>query len=152
MKAVFAFAVVVAFGVGASCAPESEVESNDSRAVQAIVRTTNSPFCPGKTLDSCPSPKASEWRTDIHEWVEADVPPAEIRDRLQRRVPGFDLKPKPLASGWLIPLLALIVSTAWFAFVARRLRPRRRTSSAPAPPPKTPAFDTRLDEELARLD
>jgi hypothetical protein len=143
--------LTMAFGLGAACAPDSEVESNGSRAVQTIVRTTNSPFCPGKTLDSCPSPKAAEWRTDINEWVEADVPPAEIRERLQRRVPGFDLKPKPVTSGWLIPLLALIVSTAWFVIIARRLRPRR-VERRTAPTPQDDSFDTRLDEELARLD
>jgi hypothetical protein len=143
-----AFATVWVF-VG--CAPEVSTEPDDSRVVQSIVRTTNSPFCPGKTLDSCPSPKAAEWRADINAWVDAEVPESEIRERLQERVPGFDLKPKPLSSGWIIPLVALIVSTLWFFVVSRRLRPRAGT---PATPPATDgdSFDTRLDEELARID
>jgi len=151
MWAVRSSVLLGALLVVSSCASEPIEETNDSRAVQAIVRTTNSPFCPGKTLDSCPSPKAAEWRTDINEWVEADVPAVEIRERLQQRVPGFDLEPKPVSSGWLIPLVALLVSTLWFVVMSRRLR-RRSHGVEGATEPVDRTFDTRLDEELGRLD
>ena len=135
----------------AGCAAEPTADTDDSRTVQAIVRTTNSPFCPGKTLDSCPSPKAAEWRADINQWVEADVPEAAIRERLQQRVPGFELKPQPVASGWLIPLVAVLVSTLWFVVMSRRLRRRTRLVER-APIDRHRSFDSRLDEELAQLE
>jgi len=120
--------------------------------VQAIVRNTASPFCPGKTLNSCPSPKAGEWRRDIREWVGDGVPEPEIRDRLQARVPGFDLSIPPVKSGWVIPVVAVALSTLWLVVMARRFT-RRRASSPPAQTPtQALALDARLDEELARLN
>ena len=120
--------------------------------MQAIVRNTASPFCPGKTLNSCPSPKAGEWRRDIREWVVDGVPEPEIRDRLQARVPGFDLSIPPVKSGWVIPVVAVALSTLWLVVMARRFT-RRRASSLPVETPtQALALDARLDEELARLN
>ncbi len=139
--------ILFAFG----CASVPVEDADEGRQAQSIVRTTNSPFCPGKTLDSCPSPRASEWRQDINAWVEDGVPQAEIRDRLQERVPGFDLSIAPVKSGWIIPVIAVVLSTLWLVIVGRAL-------TAPAPPRRSrpPAdyasLDARLDEELARLD
>jgi cytochrome c-type biogenesis protein CcmH/NrfF len=137
--------------VGCASVPTEEVPG-ESREVQAIVRNTASPFCPGKTLDSCPSPKAAEWRQDVHQWVAEGVPETEIRDRLQARVPGFDLSIPPVKWGWAIPLLALALSTVWFVVMARRVR-RGAGSKHPAPQlgPQD-ALDSRLDQELAQLD
>ncbi|KPK51350.1 MAG: hypothetical protein AMJ63_12680 [Myxococcales bacterium SG8_38_1] len=133
------------------CTSVSVEDRGESRQVQAIVRTTNSPFCPGKTLDSCPSPRASEWRQDINAWVEDGVPENEIRDRLQERVPSFDLSVAPVKSGWIIPVVAVALSTLWLLIVGRALTsppPPRRSR----PPANHASLDARLDEELARLE
>jgi cytochrome c-type biogenesis protein CcmH/NrfF len=140
---------LIVFSLG--CAAVSVEDTGESRQVQAIVRTTNSPFCPGKTLDSCPSPRASEWRQEINEWVADGVPENEIRDRLQDRVPNFDLSVVPVKSGWIIPVVAVSLSTLWLILVGRALtapRPPRPTR----PPPNHSSLDARLDEELARLE
>jgi cytochrome c-type biogenesis protein CcmH/NrfF len=120
--------------------------------VQSIVRNTASPFCPGKTLDSCPSPKAGEWRRDIREWVGEGVAEPEIRDRLQARVPGFDLSIPPVKSGWVIPVLAVALSTLWLIVMARRFTRRRVSSPLVETPTQALALDARLDEELARFE
>ncbi|MFW2387032.1 MAG: hypothetical protein ACN4G0_01745 [Polyangiales bacterium] len=136
--------------LGCSPAPPEDLRV-EGRQAQSIVRTTNSPFCPGKTLDSCPSPRAGEWRRDIRTWVEDGVPEGEIRGRLQSRVPDFDLSIAPVKSGWVIPAVAVVLSTLWLIIVARSF-------SGPTPPPpsrrppKHASLDARLDEELAQLD
>ena len=148
MRWVLAWTLVLA-----GCASVPVEDAGESRQVQTIVRTTNSPFCPGKTLDSCPSPRAAEWRQDINGWVADGVPEAEIRGRLQERVPGFDLTPPPVKSGWVIPLIAVLLSTLWLIIVGRSFaqppppRPRRSRPSV-----HDVSLDARLDEELARLD
>lgn len=145
------WAAAVAIMLALACESEPGERQEDSRQVQSIVRTTNSPFCPGKTLDSCPSPRAAEWRRDINEWVADGVSENEIRNRLQERAPGFDLDPQPLASGWVIPLIAVVLSTLWLILVARSLLqpppPQRRSS-----PPIDASLDARLDEELTQLE
>ncbi len=143
--------LIMASALVVGCGSVRADEASESRQVQVIVRTTNSPFCPGKTLDSCPSPRAAEWRQDINAWVAERIPESEIRERLQERAPGFDLSIKPVKSGWIIPAAAVLLSTLWLVLVGRALR-------APSPPRVShPAssrrsLDARLDEELARLE
>jgi cytochrome c-type biogenesis protein CcmH/NrfF len=142
-------ALLLAFGSASASAEETPAQS---RQVQSIVRNTASPFCPGKTLNSCPSPKAGEWRRDIREWVGEGVPEPEIRDRLQARVPGFDLSIPPVKSGWVIPVIAAVLSTWWLVAMARRFRRGRVPTRGVQAPTQDPTLDTRLDEELALLD
>lgn len=135
------------------CAPVSGRDPpNESRQVQSIVRNTASPFCPGKTLDSCPSPKAAEWRQDIHDWVAEGIPEPEIRKRLQDRVPEFDLSIPPVKWGWVIPAVAAALSTFWLIVMVRRFRARVGERSKSAPTLQDDDLDARLEEELARLD
>jgi cytochrome c-type biogenesis protein CcmH/NrfF len=135
------------------CAPVYGRDApSESRQAQSIVRNTASPFCPGKTLDSCPSPKAAEWRQDIHGWVAQGVPEPEIRKRLQDRVPGFDLSIPAVRWGWAIPAVAAALSTLWLLVMARRFRARAGERSEGAPVPRGDDLDARLEEELARLD
>jgi len=143
---------VVIFALGCASVPVEDASTDEGRQVQSIVRNTLSPFCPGKTLDSCPSPKAGEWRRDIRDWVEAGVPGPEIHDRLQARVPTFDLSIPPVKSGWVIPVIAVVLSTLWFVVMARRFRGRGGPRRQAKAPPQNQDLDARLDEELAALD
>ncbi len=140
------------FGLGCAPVPAEDIPADEGRQVQSIVRNTLSPFCPGKTLNSCPSPKAGEWRLDIREWVEAGVPEPEIRDRLQARVPMFDLSIPPVKSGWIIPVIAVVLSTLWFVVMVRKFRGRGGARRQVEAAPQDQDLDTRLDEELAALD
>jgi cytochrome c-type biogenesis protein CcmH/NrfF len=149
LRIAFAIPLLLASG----CAPvQADEAPPESRQVQGIVRNTLSPFCPGKTLDSCPSPKAGEWRRDIRAWVAEGVPEPEIRTRLQERVPDFDLSIPPVKSGWVIPVVALVLSTLWFIVMALKFRRRRPRQGGGEAGHWEPNLDARLDEELARLD
>jgi len=145
-------AISVLLFLSACAGVPAEEASGEEREVQVIVRNTASPFCPGKTLDSCPSPKAGEWRREIREWVSEGVPESAIRDRLQARVPGFDLNIPPVKSGWVIPLIALALSTGWFIAMARRFRRRGGPKQRVGALAQDHGLDARLDEELAALD
>jgi len=149
MRVAAILALLFAFG----CAPvPAEAPADEGRQVQSIVRNTLSPFCPGKTLNSCPSPRAGDWRRDIRGWVAEGVPEPEIRDRLQARVPGFDLSIPPVKSGWVIPTIAVVVSTLWFVVMARRFRGRGARTHRVEAPGHDQTLDARLDQELAALD
>ncbi len=147
-----------ATAIGAGCGKAAEpgpgqLSPSPDREAQSVIRSTASPFCPGKTLDSCPSPKASEWRRDVHAWAKDGVPATEIRSRLQARTPGFDLSIRPARwSGW-IPVAALLFSTFVMWLVARRLLRKQRRTTAPRPggAEHRDELDRRLDEEISRL-
>jgi cytochrome c-type biogenesis protein CcmH/NrfF len=131
-------------------------EPQDRRA-QDIVRSTMSPFCPGRTLATCPSPRAGEWRQDIDRWVAEGVPTEEIRRRLEARVDG-DLSGQPSAPlGWLTPVLIVAGAAGVLVYVLRRLARNDSTGSDKKPGDTegrggTAAENARLDEELRDLD
>jgi cytochrome c-type biogenesis protein CcmH/NrfF len=71
---------------------------------------------------------------------------------LQARVPGFELSIPPVKSGWLIPVVAVALSTLWLVVMARRFRghgARKRRVEALS---QDLNLDARLDQELAALD
>lgn len=126
---------------------QTEGGAADRRSL-SIYRSTQSPFCPGRTLDDCPSEAAAAWRADIREWVEEGASGREIRERLQARAPDVDLSGRRGVPGWLFALLAF--GAAGFGlWAARRLRRRAPPDTSPAVGPE---LDARLDEELARLE
>ena len=126
----------------------SALAQPEQRAMQ-IERTLMSPFCPGKTLHGCPSPRAAEWRADIRKWIDEGASGKEIHDRLQARVPGFDLSGRPAGNAdWAIPVGAAAVATFVLLAVVRRWRTREEDPTEASAPDE---YDDRLDEELARF-
>lgn len=133
-----------------------------SRRTLAVSRTVMSPFCPGKTIDSCPSPRAQAWRQDIRRWLAEGSDAAEIRARLQARTPAFDLAGRPGAGwDWTLPVGAMALATLGLWLVARRLRPARSspasepdgaTTGEARPATKPDPLDARLDAELSAFE
>lgn len=131
-------------------------EAAAERRAVALARNIASPFCPGRSLDACPSPRAAQWRRDIHAWTAAGASDQQVRSRLQSRVPGFDLDAHPLgAKGWLLPAGAAGIATLVLLAALPRLL-RRRRDATPEPSGADGAsrddLDERLDQELKRLD
>lgn len=111
-----------------------------------------SPFCPGRTLRSCPSPDAAGWLDDIGAWAAQGRSDREIVELLQARVPDFDLDGQPPAA-WLIGLLPVGSASLILIAVARRIARRRRgLPAADVSEAMDHTLDEALDEELARID
>jgi cytochrome c-type biogenesis protein CcmH/NrfF len=155
---VAAGAFLVAAGTLSGC--EERAENAEQRA-QNLTRSVMSPFCPGRTLDTCPSPKAGEWRADIHKWVNEGVSNDEIRRRLYARTPDVDLTGGPNTGvGSWFPVTAAAAALGLLVFVLRRLSRAQKpvTPSAPkraASEPAVPddaALEARLDDELKQND
>jgi cytochrome c-type biogenesis protein CcmH/NrfF len=98
-----------------------ETSTEAARRAQGLEDRVMSPFCPGKTIKACPSPKAGEWRNDIRQWATEGLSNDQIEHRLQERVPGFDLSGRPpeMLGGWLPLVLGLGAIGALF-FVLRK--------------------------------
>lgn len=120
-----------------------------------------SPFCPGRTLASCPSPNATAWREEIRTWLRQGDTPQEIRKRLEKRA-GRNLSGAPEGSmSWGLPVGIGLGSVIFLALAASRLLRRDEDNAVPPKPAKTSsdpsndgddALDARLDEELEKLD
>lgn len=126
------------------------------RRAQEIIRSTMSPFCPGRTIDSCPSPYAGEWRDDIRDWVDEGVETGAIRERLKKRAPDTNLSgaPSTVLDG-ILPVLAAVAALLALVLILRALVARRRradSTSATKPKQDGSDLDARLDDELTVLD
>jgi cytochrome c-type biogenesis protein CcmH/NrfF len=132
----------------------------------SIARQTMSPFCPGRTLDDCPSEYATEWRRDIRMMVAKGMTAAEIQDELEKRA-GGNLSGIPnRESSYVLPILLATGAALVLYIVFVRLRRRedegasesskksdasskKKASKEKAPPP---VDDARLKQELADED
>jgi cytochrome c-type biogenesis protein CcmH/NrfF len=109
-----------------SVARAEDQSAHDAHRAHAIASHIMSPFCPGSTVASCSSPRAAEWRADIHSWVKEGVSEQEIRRRLSARVPGHDLSGTPApALGWFVPIVLAVLAVGLLAILLRRFIPAR---------------------------
>ena len=136
------------------------------RQAESISRSVMSPFCPGRTVSSCPN--AGPWRDDIRKWVGEGVPADEIRRRLHERVPEHNLMGvPPNRLGWALPVGAALLALGALVLVFRYLlKPSKaaaqrastngaqsQSAEAAAPTAQQNAdLDARLEEELETLD
>jgi cytochrome c-type biogenesis protein CcmH len=130
----------------ASAAPEDLATSIASEVV--------SPFCPGVTLENCPSDAAAALRARIVSWAKAGWSRGEIMDQLETEY-GASIRALPPASGsglwaWVAPGLVLLAGVALVAVLTRRWArgPRAETDEQPGPSNEMRA---RVDEELRLL-
>jgi cytochrome c-type biogenesis protein CcmH/NrfF len=149
--------VLASSTAGVALAQETPTEVG-RRAVD-IERGLMSPFCPGLTLYTCTSPAAAEWRRDIHEMVGAGMTDPEIRERLQARVPGFDISGQPAGErSWTLPVTAGILATLLFFVAVWRIRRSEDDGDGDDGEPErldddeAEALDARIDAELELLD
>ncbi|HTM46757.1 MAG TPA: cytochrome c-type biogenesis protein CcmH [Polyangiaceae bacterium] len=160
-----ATSVFVAFGLATSTARAEDPVTAEQRA-QSLTRSVMSPFCPGRTLDTCPSPRATEWRAQIRQWVSEGLSNDEIRRRLQQQAPDpkEDLTGGPSTGvGMWFPVAAGLGFLGLLAYVLKRLSAARASTGSAsstksvavenkAPPVDDAALEARLDEEIRQSD
>lgn len=113
-------------------------EAERDRQAEAISRSVMSPFCPGRTVSSCPN--AGPWREDIRKWVGEGVDAAEIRRRLAARVPEHNLDGVPgNRLGWVLPVGLGVGALGLLVFMLRYLVSRPAVASGSAPDKAAPA-------------
>ncbi len=100
----------------------ADVSPEVAAKAASIARQTMSPFCPGRTLDDCPSEYASEWRRDIRAMVAKGMTAAEIQDELEKRA-GGNLSGIPnRESSYALPIVFATGAALVLYFVFLRLR------------------------------
>lgn len=128
----------------------SDTQASDRRADQ-LSGQIMSPFCPGKTLQSCTSPSAAAWRADIRNWAAEGVSSVEIKRRLDARA-GRSLNALPAEEqAFWMPLVTVLLALVTFGLIAVRMRRRLAPDEAPAAE-ENAEWDTRLDDELALME
>lgn len=109
------------------------VSGTETPAVaRAIITTAMSPYCPGLTLEVCPSPQADSLRKVIIARVQRGDTRAMIEADLERDF-GAEIRSMPKTEGfglvgWAVPGLVVLVGAF---FVTRWLRGQVRRHTEP---------------------
>lgn len=142
------------------CAPsfaraDANSEALDKQSYE-MYQQVFSPFCPGRSLNDCPSSKAHELKLEMRQKLEQGVPPDQILQAVFSRF-GDKYRAVPLFEGigtmvWLAPIGFVVVGLALaVAVVLRRKKASSRTSS-PQEARVSPELQRAIDEELSKLD
>jgi cytochrome c-type biogenesis protein CcmH/NrfF len=80
-----------------------------------------SPYCPGRTLEACPSPDALAVREEIPPALRAGEPPDAIKTRIEARFGQAVVGLPQTPLGRALPILLLALGAGVLAFALRRL-------------------------------
>jgi len=129
-------------------------------AAWRLIASLQSPFCPGLTLESCPSWYADSLRTVIRERMARGEPAERIRAELARdfgqRVLGEPTWEGIDVTAWIGPAVLILLGAAGLTVAIRRERisgavpARGRPEYVPPMPDLSPAERARLEAALAR--
>ncbi len=97
----------------------------DRRSVQ-VYQQVLSPFCPGRSLNDCPSSKAHDLKLEMRQRLEQGVAPEVVVEDVVRRF-GEQYRAVPQNAGfgklvWLVPLAFLIGGAVLALLLARGRR------------------------------
>ena len=153
VAALLVLAGIAATGRASAQWGDDTVRAVDVTAESRLASTLMSPFCPGYTIEQCPSPYADSLRMWMRARLADGATPAAIESTLIARY-GEQIRGAPRFKGlgimlWLLPVASLLVA----AYVAtRRLRRRAVAAARPHAPALTREQQERLDEALASFD
>ncbi len=154
-----ALALLAGALVGQSPAPEADLLAGRERAAWRLIASLQSPYCPGLTLESCPSWYADSLRGVIRQRMAAGESPGRIRSELAAEFgqailgepswQGFDVL------GWVGPAALILGTMAGLTLLLRRRhREMRLAVPGAAPSPAIASIDAveraRLEAVLAR--
>lgn len=110
-----------------SFAEERKVLSDDKleELTQEISETSMSPFCPGRTISSCPSGKARDLRAQIKKWFAQGYSKTAVQNQLLNMY-GQEVTGTPSTKGfgrmaWIAPIIFVLLSMFAVARILKKL-------------------------------
>ena len=102
-------------------AEQDDPEIAIGRQAHELARDLMSPYCPGRTLEACPSPDALAVREEIRAALRAGEAPDSIRERIEARFGQAVIGLPQTPLGRALPVVALAVGAVALALVLRRI-------------------------------
>ena len=138
--------------------PAYATDSRDEldRKAYDLYQKVFSPFCPGRSLNDCPSSKAQELKAEMRSKLESGVPPETILEGVFETF-GEKYRAIPQYSGvgklvWWVPLGFLALGLLVVFLVASRQRRGAMPSDDSKSVSLAPETKEAIEKELASLD
>ena len=158
-----AFAVSAGHAEASPEALEGEVLEGTTLKEEALDREATtlyqqvfSPFCPGRSLNDCPSSKAAELKDQMRAELEAGKAPEVILNEVFRKF-GDQYRAVPQFTGvgifvWLVPIAFVAIGLMLAVGVSVRRKRSGASEAALNAPTLTAEEERRIQEELSRLE
>lgn len=106
--------------------PQLVFAADSEQIAQKISETTMSPFCPGRTISSCPSSEARNLRDKIIDWLDHGYSEQAVRNQLTM-IYGKEVTGRPDFYGfglmaWIVPSLFVLLGLLTMSIWLRRSR------------------------------
>lgn len=139
-----------------AAAPPGAAQGSDraERQAQDVFARVMSPYCPGRTLATCPSGAAQDLKQEIIRDIAAGQSPQDVEAALYAKF-GDAIRGEPEATGvgllaWVLPIVFAAGLALGLAAWLRRHVSRQPAASA-APVDASPDLAERLEEELSHI-
>lgn len=150
------FVAVLALGLMSRGVHADERSEALDREATNLYQQVFSPFCPGRSLNDCPSSKAGELKDEMRAQLEAGKSGEEILQGVFQKY-GDQYRAVPKFAGvgilvWLVPASFVVVGLV--VAVSLSIRKKRGAPSAANAPtsPLSAEDERRIQEELSRLE
>jgi cytochrome c-type biogenesis protein CcmH len=151
-------AFCLALSVSAAFADNSDGLKGEAldREATSLYQQVFSPFCPGRSLNDCPSSKAAELKDQMRAELEGGKAPEVILNEVIQKF-GEEYRAVPRFTGvgmfvWLVPIGFVVVGL----LIAVGLSIRRNKNHSTRPEVSTPALsaedEQRIRDELSRIE
>ena len=126
------------------------------RQATTLYQQVFSPFCPGRSLNDCPSSKAAELKNEMRSELEAGKAPEVILNEVIQKF-GEEYRAVPRFAGvgmfvWLAPIGFVVVGLMIAVGLSIRRKKSASTEPARGTPVLSPEEERRIQEELSRLE
>lgn len=141
-------------GVQGVCADERS-EAIDREATN-LYQQVFSPFCPGRSLNDCPSSKAAELKDEMRAELEAGKAPEVILQEVFTKY-GDQYRAVPPFAGvgmlvWLVPIAFVGIGLTIAVRVSNSRKKSAPVSSRPTTSHLSEEDERKIQEELSKLD
>jgi cytochrome c-type biogenesis protein CcmH len=115
-----------------------------------------SPFCPGRSLNDCPSSKAHDLKDEMRQRLEQGVPPQEIIEEVFARF-GDQYRAVPHYTGfgklvWWVPLSFVAIGALLIVLLARGKQRKDAETKAPRVSPLSDEQRRAIESELESFE
>ena len=154
----FVFAVVT---VQADARPDAlagkslQGEALDREATN-LYQQVFSPFCPGRSLNDCPSSKAAELKDQLRAELESGKPPEVILDEVIQKF-GEQYRAVPRFTGvgmfvWIAPIAFVVIGLGIAISLSIRRRKSAPVKTVRGAPALSPEEERKIQEELSKFE
>ena len=156
MRSLKAALIVLVVSTGICSARDGNAQSEIDRQAYELYQQVFSPFCPGRSLNDCPSSKAGELKAQMRAQLEQGVPPEVILDGVfqsfgekYRAIPPYEGFGKLV---WWAPIGFFIIGATLVMLVARRRSQGRAVDQSESLGQVDPRVQAEIDRELSSID